>query len=193
MHSRWRYDLTGGRDLRIDWIRGLAMTCVIVDHSGLASPLSWISYQRFWVVTAAEVFVVLSGCVIGMVYSRKLARGDWRGAVLGLVRRTAMLYGAFVAVSLSVVALSALGIDVGALTTRGDWWSAGSSCFVEAPSVSGAILRDIALMRCGPWPFHIVGLYVWLVAAAVPCLIVLRAGRWQPLLAASWGSISCTT
>jgi len=49
---------TGTRDLRIDFLRGLAMTCVIVNHSKLPSLLSWFSYERFWVVTAAEVFVV---------------------------------------------------------------------------------------------------------------------------------------
>ena len=52
------------RDVRIDWLRGLAMTCVIINHSRMSSLLSWFSYQRFWIVTAAEVFVVLSGVVL---------------------------------------------------------------------------------------------------------------------------------
>src|SRR4029434_4146661 len=43
-------------------------------------------------------------------------------------------------------------------------------------------------MRCGPWTFQIVGLYVWLVAAAVPCLLVLYYFGWRPLLAPSWGA-----
>ena len=79
--------LTGYRDLRIDWLRGLVMTCVIIDHSKLSSLLSWFSYERFWTVTAAEVFVVLSGLVLGMVYGRKLNRGDWHGMVRGLGNR----------------------------------------------------------------------------------------------------------
>jgi hypothetical protein len=41
-------------------------------------------------------------------------------------------------------------------------------------------------MRSGPWPFEIVGLYVWLVAAAVPCLLALRFAGWRPVLAVSW-------
>ena len=49
-----------------------------------------------------------------------------------------------------------------------------------------AAWRDVALMRYGPWPFEIVGLYVWLVVAAVPCLIVLKLAGWRPLLTASW-------
>ena len=70
----WERPLEGKRDLRIDWLRGLAMTCVIVDHSRLWSLLSWFTYERFWIVTAAEVFVVLSGVVLGTVYGDKLLR-----------------------------------------------------------------------------------------------------------------------
>ncbi len=47
--------------------------------------------------------------------------------------------------------------------------------------------RDIAFMRWGPWTFQIVGLYVWLVAAAAPCLIAVRLAGWRPVLALSWG------
>src|SRR5205814_9808936 len=36
---------SASRDLRIDWLRGLAMTCVIVNHSKLHSVLSWFSYR----------------------------------------------------------------------------------------------------------------------------------------------------
>src|SRR2546423_2001746 len=131
----WQYSGDGKRDLRIDWLRGLAMTCVIIDHSRLSSLLSWFTYERFWTVTAAEVFVVLSGAVLGMVYGKKLKRGDWRGVIVGLSRRAATLYLIFLGVALSV--------DIHHLNAAG--------------------LRDIALMRAGPWTFQIICLYVWLV------------------------------
>src|SRR6478672_2428354 len=107
------------RDVRIDWLRGLAMTCVIINHSKLSSLLSWFSYERFWVVTAAEVFVVLSGVVLGMVYRRRLARDGWQSVVRGLGRRAALLYVSFVGVTLSICALAALGIDVTPLNATG--------------------------------------------------------------------------
>src|SRR5713226_4105201 len=116
MLSRWEYVEEGRRDLRIDWLRGLAMTCVIIDHSRLSSLLSWFSYERFWVVSAAEVFVVLSGIVLGMVYGHKLIRGGWLSVVRGLGRRALTLYLAFLAVTLSVAVISLAGIDVGPLT-----------------------------------------------------------------------------
>lgn len=185
--SRWQYRATGTRDLRIDWLRGLAMTCVIVDHSKISSLLTWFSYERFWIVTAAEVFVVLSGVVLGKVYGRRLARSDWRGVIGGLSRRALTLYVAFVAVTLSVIALPLLGIDVSVLTSSGGEGGGGLACFVDPPSIGAEIVRNAALMRCGPWAFQIIGLYVWLVAAAVPCLVVLHFAGWVPLVAASWG------
>jgi hypothetical protein len=170
--SRWHYAVNGRRDLRIDWLRGLAMTCVIINHSRMTSLLSWFSYERFWVVTAAEVFVLLSGIVLGTVYGRKLARAGWSAVVRGLANRALTLYAAFVGVSASIFVLSALGFDVTSL--------------MDAGTINPGVLRDIALMRSGPWTFQIVGLYVWLVAAAVPCLVVLYYFGWRLLLALSW-------
>jgi len=161
------------------------MTCVIVDHSKLSSFLTWFSYERFWVVSAAEVFIVLSGTVLGATYCRKLARGGWPVVVRGLGRRALTLYLALAAVTISVVLMSLVGIDVRSLTM----WGAGKpgpACFVNPRLTSLALWRDVGLMRCGPWAFQIVGLYVWLVAAAVPCLLALRSVGWRPVLAASW-------
>jgi hypothetical protein len=181
----WQYGERGSRDLRIDWLRGLAMTCVIVDHSKLSSLLSWFSYERFWTVTAAEVFVVLSGAVLGMVYGPKLNQGRWTTVVGRLSRRAGTLYVAFLAVTLSVVLLSLTGIDVESLTTWDDRVN-GFVEFLNPQTLNAAAWRDILLMRAAPWPFQIVGLYVWLVAAAVPCLLALRFVGWRPLLGVSW-------
>lgn len=173
------------RDLRIDWLRGLAMTCVIVDHSRLWSFLSWFTYERFWIVTAAEVFVVLSGVVLGTVYGDKLLRHGWLAVVRGLGRRALTLYVLFLAVTLSLLVISLFGIDVRTLT-ESDSSSAALWPVLDPLTMNAAAWRDLALMRFGPWPFEIVGLYVWLVAAAAPCLLALRLLGWRVLLAASW-------
>ncbi len=165
----WQYRADGTRDLRIDWLRGLAMTCVIIDHSKLSSLLSWFSYERFWTVTAAEVFVVLSGAVLGMVYGRRAKRGEWRKVMAGLGRRAATLYLIFLAVTASVIVLGLTGLDVRAVAFDYGAW------------------QDILLMRTGPWAFQIICMYVWLVAAALPCLLALRYAGWAPLVASSWG------
>src|SRR6185369_3905826 len=136
----------GKRDVRIDWLRGLAMTCVIINHSRLSSLLSWFSYERFWVVTAAEVFVVLSGVVIGMVYGRRLARDGWQAVVRGLGRRALFLYSMFVGVTVSILALAAAGIDVSSLAS-----SHTPAWFVAPQTMTWTAWRDVLLIRTGPW------------------------------------------
>ena len=175
----------GGRDVRIDWLRGLAMICVIVDHSRRSSVLSWFSYQRFWVVTAAEVFVVLSGIVIGMVYGGRLLRDGWRPVAARLIRRAVVLYAAFVAVTVSILALAWAGVDVSAVAA---WDANAVNWFLDPRTMTPDSWRDLVMLRYGPWPFEIVGLYVWLVLVSVPSLIALRFAGWRPLLAASWGA-----
>lgn len=172
-----------GRDVRIDWLRGLAMTCVIVDHSQRHSVLSWFSYERLWLVTAAEVFVVLSGIVLGMVYGPRLDRDGWLAVVKRLVRRAMTLYGLFIAVTLSVLAIALAGIDVSSVVT---WDPGAASWFLDPRTMTRAEWRDLALLRYGLWPFEIVGLYVWLVLAAGPCLMALRRYGWRAVLAVSW-------
>ena len=171
------------RDLRIDFLRGLAMVCVIVDHSKRSSHLSLVSYERFWLVTAAEVFVVLSGVVLGMVYAPRLLRDGWLAVVRALARRALVLYLAFVAVTVSILGISLLGVDVSAVTA---WDPGAMSWFYDPRSMSAADWRDLLFIRYGPWAFEIVGLYVWLVLAAGPCLLLLRAIGWRWLLAISW-------
>ena len=159
------------------------MVCVIVDHSKRSSHLSWFSYERLWLVTAAEVFVVLSGVVLGMVYGPKLLRDGWQPVMKALARRAAVLYTAFVAVTVSILAISLAGIDVSSVTA----WDPGAvSWFYDPRSMSAADWRDLLFIRYGPWAFEIVGLYVWLVLAAGPSLVLLRSIGWRWLLAISW-------
>ena len=164
------------------------MICVIVDHSRRSSLLSWVSYQRFWVVTAAEVFVVLSGIVLGMVYGARLVRDGSLVVTQRLLKRALVLYAAFIGVTLSILALSLMGVDVSAVTT---WNPNAITWFLDPRTMTAQDWRDLALLRYGPWAFEIIALYVWLVLVAVPCLMALRIAGWRPLLAASWAAYFC--
>jgi hypothetical protein len=173
---------SGGRDARIDWLRGLAMICVIVNHSRLSSLFSWFSYERLWVVTAAEVFLVLSGVVLGIVYRRRLDRHGWAAVVRALGRRAMLLYASFTGVTISVLALALIGVDVSAIGPS----SEVATWFYSPQTMDASAWRDVLLMRAGPWPFEIIGLYVWLVAMAVPCLLMLRWAGWRWVITLSW-------
>jgi hypothetical protein len=157
--------------------------CVIVDHSRRSSLLSWFSYQRFWVVTAAEVFVVLSGIVLGTVYGARLVRYGTMSVTRRLLRRALILYLAFIAVTISILGLALIGIDVSAVAA---WDPTAITWFMDPRTMTAHDWVSLLTLRYGPWPFEIVGLYVCLVVVAVPCLIALSTVGWRPLLAVSW-------
>ena len=183
MTSRWALP-TSTRDIRIDWLRGFAMVCVIVDHSKLTSFLSWFSYQRFWVVTAAEVFVVLSGIVLGTVYGARLRRYGLMSVTGRLLRRAAILYLSFIAVTASILGLAVAGVDVSAVTT---WDPVAINWFLDPRMMTSHNWGDLLMLRYGPWAFEIIALYVWLVIVAIPCMLALHRFGWRPLVAVSWG------
>jgi hypothetical protein len=80
-------DVYGGRDPRVDALRGLFLIIMMVDHLP-NHPLLGFSRQTFGFVSAAEGFVFLSGMVSAWVYGRILAkqgeaalrRGAWQRA-----------------------------------------------------------------------------------------------------------------
>jgi len=91
--ATWRYPTTSiGRDERIDFLRGLAMLAVIVNHIALRSLYQIFSVEAIGVVTGAEGFVLLSGIILGLVYGVRLRRDGWRAITPKLVDRAIQLY-----------------------------------------------------------------------------------------------------
>ncbi len=84
--------LRGGRDLRIDLLRGAAVLAMVVDHVG--GDRSWLYIltggDRFY-VSAAEPFVFLAGVVAGMVYGPRAAQKEGAAAKT-LLRRAGSIY-----------------------------------------------------------------------------------------------------
>src|SRR5437773_3619730 len=89
--------LSAGRDLRIDFIRGLALLMIFIDHNRCLVPnqhhwLSDYTLGRYSFIDAADVFVLLSGCVSGMVYSRILRSQSLTACVKKALRRCVQLH-----------------------------------------------------------------------------------------------------
>ena len=90
----WAYTAASARrDLRLDLLRGFGVFAMVADHIGGES--SWLyavtGGDRFF-VSAAEVFVVLSGLTMGMVYTGVFARGGTPAVLAKTVRRAHLLY-----------------------------------------------------------------------------------------------------
>lgn len=94
------------RDLRLDSFRGLALVVMTIDH--LCGSFKGITYQLFGFVTAAELFVFLSGLVAGMVYSRRMKTHSYTEVRTMCWKRAGLLYVYHIVTILAVIAVASL-------------------------------------------------------------------------------------
>jgi len=84
-----------GRDLRIDFCRGLALWWIFTDHVP-GDVLGNLSIRNFALCDATEVFVLLAGYAAAIAYGRTLDRHGWLYAAADVVRRAWTLYVAHI-------------------------------------------------------------------------------------------------
>lgn len=198
----WRYsNERDPRDMRLDLLRGWIITAVVVTHIEVAGPWSFIALNFVGAITGAELFVVLSGVVMGMVYPiaiRKL--GSW-AALKGSTKRALRLYLTALGVVIAVYLLSLVPfVDASVITTFTDrgtgdnGLSAAGRVYDLYPNAArlfdypppGYAIRDLLLLNMGPWTFNIMGLFV-VLTLTVPLLVeLLRKKLWRLLLIISW-------
>jgi hypothetical protein len=80
-----------GRDKRIDFFRGLALLTIYIDHVH-PNFLASLTLKRFAFLDAADVFVFISGYVIGMVYTRELWRRGLKACFGKALQRCSQIY-----------------------------------------------------------------------------------------------------
>jgi len=163
-----------GRDDRLDFLRGLAVAVMVVDHLVGASWLHDVTMGQYY-ATAAEAFVVCSGLVLGLVVRRRVAAEGLRAAVRRLLLRARTLY---VAAVVLMVALGALAIAVP---------GAARPCFDAAPASFGPLVMAALTFRLAPPVADVLPLYVLLLLATPALAWALARGRWLPALAISAG------
>jgi hypothetical protein len=191
--TSWHYPEGPGRDLRLDWVRGVAIVFVVLNHLNIPSLFQLVSQETIGPVSGAELFVALSGVVLGIVYRRRSRDLDMVGVVGALWSRAFTLYRTALVVVLGVFVLTLVpGVDGRVITTFTDQ-STGQTYglypnverLLDYP-VPGYVLRDILLLRLGPYQFNILGLYVALLAVAPLLVLALRRGLVLVLLSLSW-------
>jgi hypothetical protein len=84
-----------GRDLRLDFFRGLSLWFIFLDHVP-SNVVAWITVRNFGFSDASEIFVFISGYTASFVYGRLMQE---RGFIIGAARiwrRAWQIYVAFV-------------------------------------------------------------------------------------------------
>jgi hypothetical protein len=193
----------GGRDLRLDFLRGWCLFSMVIDHAVVDRQTFVLHFTGAggYPMTGAHGFVFLSGVVFGIVYCRILVREGWRKALPKAVRRAFTLY-------LVAVALGFVGLAFG-LTP----WGGGASLadtlaldnFVGTVLLHGAndslmsfYFLMILLAPAGLWLMHkgkswlliALSLSLWLGHMSMPRYfgnpleIYMPAAEWQVLFVA---------
>ena len=156
------------RDLRIDLLKGLALAMVFVDHVEAllgVSVLSAWTLQTLGPSDAAELFVLLSGIVVGRSYSRRMQRSSFAATQLYAVRRVVTIYLAFVAVG--TVAILILKAAPAGVFDRPSMQPLIES---EWPG----IIYRLATLQLIPFGFHFLPLYIVLLLFAPSVIWILR-------------------
>ncbi len=179
-----------GRDERLDFIRGFAAIGFITAHFEAFSCFHFIFWERLGIFSSAELFVMVSGLLLGIVNRDVINRtGSIGPSAQRLCRRAFELYRAYV-VLIALVGLVAAArvIRTTAITTFTDRWAETTYGLYPPDSAPlGHELMGVLLLRSTPHQVQILGLYSLLMLAA-PCgLWLLRRGLWAVLLAASFG------
>ncbi len=182
--------VTGGRDLRLDFLRGLIMLVVITVHMEYYSLLSMFAWGRVGMASSAEGFVGLSGIVLGIVYKKRLLREGYKNAAIKLWQRSFQLYRVSLFVTLSILFLGMIPLvdifEVSHWVPIGNKGQEGYSLYPLPTDTWPEIIRQTLLLKIGPHQFQIIGLYVVLIAFSPVVLYALNKQKTFWLLTASW-------
>jgi hypothetical protein len=199
---QWRYSPEDDpRDRRLDFLRGWTIVAVVVTHIEVAGPYSYVTLNAIGAITGAEMFVLLSGVVLGMVYPIGVRRlGEWATAV-GALRRARKQYLTALAVVTLVWVIGLLPwVSSRVITTFTDRGTGADGTVAEGqvydlygnfprlldyPPPWYAVKQFLRL-EMGPWVFNIMGLFV-VLSLLVPALMwLIRRRLWWLVLAVSW-------
>ncbi|MFZ1343409.1 OpgC domain-containing protein [Thiothrix eikelboomii] len=188
--ASWAYPETGAtRDLRLDLMRGFVVPLLFASHFEFFSLLMFIGWERLGVVSTAEIFVILSGIVVGMVYGKKVKREGLPVVMPDLIKRSVDLYRISVIMILIVAAIRYLPwINSTVITT---FYDAANNqtyqLYPEAGTKLSTILSKALLLQIGPHQFQVIGLYVVMFILITPLVFfMLTKQRVVLLLAISW-------
>lgn len=188
----WRFEQSGVRDDRLDWLRGLLLVGVVAWHLPVPGPVHDLA-ERAGALGGLETFVLVSGVAVGLTYP-PLATQLGHVAALGRRWRRALItWSSALAGVLAIYVLGLLpGLDLAAVGTVGtpageasyDLYSEARQLFDYPPP--GSVGRAFLFLEMGTWLLVPLALFVALAVLAPVVAAPLHRGWWWAVLPASW-------
>jgi hypothetical protein len=161
-----------GRDLRVDFLRGLALWFIFIDHTP-GNLLGAFTLRNVAFCDATEGFVLLAGYASGLAYGRLLEREGWLPSAAKIAARVGTLYVAHI--FLFVVFTAQVGYSAAALDRAAYLDELALDPFGQEPYRA---MLEALLLRYQPAFLDILPLYI--VVLALFALALPLVGR--PLL-----------
>lgn len=176
--TTWRYIASDKRDLRIDFMRGIALVMMVVAHTEVMSIFNIFTWERFGLVTGAEGFEILSGFMLGMLNRVRLQKAVLLTISWGLYLRAWKIYRINIIIILSFLLLGYLPfINVFEVTHFTDRYSGTTwSLYPVTPQIKETWFNIVLYLQIGPHQTQILGLYIFLLLLSPLFLGMLQKG-----------------
>jgi hypothetical protein len=160
----------GGRDLRLDLFRGLALWLIFLDHIP-ANIVNWITIRNYGFSDAAEIFVFISGYTAAFVYGRTMQQ---RGVVVASARILKRAWTVYIAhVFIFVIFMAEIAYLTRSLDNPLYNEEMNALDFIKEP---GETLIQALLLKFKPNFMDVLPLYIVLLIGFPPVLwLLLRA------------------
>lgn len=161
----------GGRDLRVDFFRGIALFCIFLDHIP-HDTLARFTVRNLALNDATEIFILLAGYAAALVYGRKLERAGPVSAGADMLRRAWVLYVAHL--FLFVIFAAEVAVCAAWFAHPDYIARIGLDHLAKAPL---AAMIEAVPMLYQPSFLNVLPLYVVIMAGMAPLLLLLRRPR----------------
>ena len=165
-----------GRDVRLDFFRGLAMFIIFVAHM---PDNSWFLFipARFGFSSAGELFVFCSGLASSFAFGRIFMREGWFKGTRRILYRIWQVYWAHIGLALVLVAVSVAALEI----TGGDYPTRLGLSWLFAHAGEG--LLKLMTLRFTPAFLDILPMYLVLLAMIPVMMLLAKASRFAPIAA----------
>lgn len=157
-----------GRDLRLDFFRGLALAFIFLNHIP-DNAASWLSSRNWGFSDATEIFVFVSGYSAALAYGAVLARSGFMACAAKIGNRVWQIYVAHIVLFVLFVAQIAYVVEGFDNSLYAEEMNVVD--FMHQPHV---VIAQALLLKFRPVNMDVLPLYVVLLAAMPAILWGLR-------------------
>lgn len=165
-----------GRDVRLDFFRGLAMFIIFIAHMPANSWFLFIP-ARFGFSSAGELFVFCSGLASSFAFGRVFIKEGWLAGTRRILYRIWQVYWAHIGLALVLITVSVIGLNI----TGNDYPRAIGLEWFFAHAGEG--LLKLMTLSFTPTFLDILPMYLVLLAMVPVMMGLAMLSRLLPLLA----------